>query len=276
MKLKIFAFIFLALITNLSQANTFKIGDVILISFPENNIKDDAYLTGIVREITIKGDYQISVKDFVDGHDYGVSCTPIAINSTGQKTAQSGWEIWTDTRNPINKQLEFIVPADKAMKLSSGKLMFIDRYNIYIVYSRWKSNAPIMSISKIESTKEYAKETGIGAINSALDIAILDRKSYYDPVINRPYWAYESVKPLTVLLEHIQSLLENDKNLNALWRAKKRDWKTIEKDMQTYFLIDSIDKAVTDAGYLLNEDGLEKANPVTLLKLKKQLKNLKR
>ena len=46
--------------------------------------------------------------------------------------------------------------------------------------------------------------------------------------------------------------------------------------MQTYFLIDSIDKAVTDAGYLLNEDGLEKANPVTLLKLKKQLKNLKR
>ncbi len=276
MNLKIFAFIFLALITNLSQAKTFKIGDVILISFPENNIKDDAYLTGIVREITIKGDYQISVKDFVGGHDYGVSCTPIAINSTGQKTAQSGWEIWTDTRNPINKQLEFIVPADKAMKLSSGKLMFIDRYNIYIVYSRWKSNAAIMSISKIESTKEYAKETGIGAINSALDIAILDRKSYYDPVINRPYWAYESVKPLTVLLEHIQSLLENDKNLNALWRAKKRDWKTIEKDMQTYFLIDSIDKAVTDAGYLLNEDGLEKANPVTLLKLKKQLKNLKR
>lgn len=259
-----------------SQAKTFKIGDTIIVAFPANDIKSDAYMIGIVRKITVNGDYQISVRDFVDGHDYGLSCTPIALDSAGVETAQSGWEIWTDTRNPMHKQLELIVPAEKAMKLSTGKLMFIERYNIYITYSRWKSNAPIMTIGRIESVKDAAIEVGISAINPAFDIAILDRNSYFDPNIGRPYWPYESIKPLTVLLEHVQNILDNNKRLNQLWSAKNRDWVEIEKDMETYFLLDAIDKVVTDAKYLLNEDGLEKANAEDLALLKKQLQQLKR
>ena len=45
--------------------------------------------------------------------------------------------------------------------------------------------------------------------------------------------------------------------------------------MKTFFLIDAIDKSVTDASYQLNEAGLEKANPKDLAKLKQQLKDLK-
>jgi len=265
----------LLIISNLSHAKTFKVGDTILVSFPANDIKSDAYLIGIVRKITTKGNYQISVRDFVEGHDYGLSCTPIAINKAGQESTKSGWQVWQDSRNPMSSQLEFIVPANKAMKLSTGKLMFIDRYNVYITYSRWKSNVPIMSISKIEAVKIAAKDAGIEAINPALDLAILDRKSYYDPQIGRPYWAYETIKPLIILLTEIQNILNKDKQLNKLWRAKTRDWQAIEKDMKTFFLIDAIDKSVTDASYQLNEAGLEKANPKDLAKLKQQLKDLK-
>lgn len=274
--LQILSLIFMVFVSSNSQAKTFKIGDTIIVAFPANDIKSDAYMIGIVRKITVNGDYQISVRDFVDGHDYGLSCTPIALDSAGVETAQSGWEIWTDTRNPMHKQLELIVPAEKAMKLSTGKLMFIERYNIYITYSRWKSNAPIMTIGRIESVKDAAIEVGISAINPAFDIAILDRNSYFDPNIGRPYWPYESIKPLTVLLEHVQNILDNNKRLNQLWSAKNRDWVEIEKDMETYFLLDAIDKVVTDAKYLLNEDGLEKANAEDLALLKKQLQQLKR
>lgn len=274
--LQILSLIFMVFVSSNSQAKTFKIGDTIIVAFPANDIKSDAYMIGIVRKITVNGDYQISVRDFVDGHDYGLSCTPIALDSAGVETAQSGWEIWTDTRNPMHKQLELIVPAEKAMKLSTGKLMFIERYNIYITYSRWKSNAPIMTIGQIESVKDAAIEVGISAINPAFDIAILDRNSYFDPNIGRPYWPYESIKPLTVLLKHVQNILDNNKRLNQLWSAKNRDWVEIEKDMETYFLLDAIDKVVTDAKYLLNEDGLEKANAEDLALLKKQLQQLKR
>lgn len=264
----------LLLFTNISVAKTFKIGETILIAFPANNIKDDAYLIGIVRQIAANGDYQLSVTDYVEGHDYGLSCTPILTDSAMKQTNQTGWELWQDTSKPKSQQLEFIVPAKKSMKLSSGKLMFIERYNIYITYSRWKSNAPIMPIGRLESAKKEADSVAISAINPAFDVAILDRKSYYDPKIGRPYWPYESIQPLTVLLTEVDRLLAEDKRLNSLWRAKKRDWREIEKDMKTYFLVDALDKAVADASYILSEDGLEKANPKDLNKLKKQLKKL--
>ncbi len=264
----------LIFISGLLPAKTFKVGETILVAFPANNIKNDAYIIGIVRKITAKGGYQIAVTDFVEGHDYGLSCEPIAIDTDGSISSQSGWEIWQDTTNLINKQLEFIVPADKAMKLSSGQLMFIDRYNIYIIYSRWKSNAPIISIGKIESAKHAAIAVGIGAINPAFNLAILDRISYYDIQTGRPFWPFQSIKPLTEMLTSIQSILDKDKNLNSLWRAKKRNWEEIEKDMRIYFLIDAIDKAVTDASYILHEDDLDKADPKYLAKLKQQLNQL--
>lgn len=273
---QIVSLLFIILVSNISQAKTFRVGETILVAYPANDIKSDAYMIGIVRKITANGDYQISVQDFVEGHDYGISCTPIVIDSEGQQTAQSGWEFWSDTHNPMQKQLELIVPAAKAMKLSTGKLMFIERYNIYITYSRWKSNAPIMTVGRIESVKEAAIEVGISAINSAFEIAILDRNSYYHPQIGRPYWAFESVKPLTKLLGYVKNILEKNESMSRLWRAKNRDWAEIEKDMETYFLIDAIDKVVADANSLLNEDGLEKAAPNDLEKLKSQLRVLAR
>jgi hypothetical protein len=269
--LLLISFLFL---TNIAIAKTFKIGETILIAFPASNIKDDAYMIGIVRKVSVNGDYQLFVTDYVEGHDYGLSCTPILTDSAMKQTNQTGWELWQDTTKPKSQQLEFIVPAERAMKLSTGKLMFIERYNIYITYSRWKSNAPIMPIGRLESAKKEADSAGISAIKPAIDIAILDRKSYYDPKIGRPYWPYESIQPLTVLLTEVDKILAEDRRLNALWRAKKRDWREIEKDMKTYFVVDALDKAVADASYILSEDGLEKANPSDLQKLKKQLREL--
>lgn len=257
-----------------AQATKFKIGDTILIAYPANNIKDDSYLIGIVRYITVTGDYRLAITDFVEGHDYGLACVPIVIDSRGAPTTQSGWEVWTDTTNPIHERLEFIVPADRAMKLSSGKMLFIERYNIYIVFSRWLSNVPILAIDKLKMTQRDARAINMAEINPAFDIAILDRLSFYKAENGVPLWPYQSIEPLTTLLSHIQKTLNEDPKLNTLWQAKKRDWDTIEQSMQSYFLIRAIDKAITNASHILYEDGLEKADPKYLTKLKKQLNYL--
>lgn len=257
-----------------AHANAFKVGETILVGFPANNIKDDAYIIGIIRKQTKDGNYQISVRDFVEGHDYGLSCVPIAVDSSGKETGQSGWEMWDDTRQLTTQGLEYIVPAEKLMKLKSGQFNFIERYNIYITYSRWKSNAPVLSVDRLETAKVEAENARISQIIPAFDIAILDRESYFDPHNGRPYLSYESVPKLTIVMTHIQKTLKNDSKLNQLWRAKKRDWKVIEESMERYFLIDAIDKSVDEAFFLLNEDDIEKADPKALALLKKQLKAL--
>lgn len=256
------------------QADEFKVGETVLVGFPANNIKDDAYIIGIIRKQTPDGNYQIAVRDYVEGHDYGLSCVPIAVDASGKETGQSGWEMWNDTRQLTSQGLEYVVPAQKVRKLAKGQMNFIDRYNVYITYSRWKSDVPVMSIGRLESAKAEADYARIPEIIPALDIAILDRQSYFDPDNGRPYWPHESAPKLIKLLDHIQTLLAKDKALSALWRAKQRDWKAIEQDMQTYFLVDAIDKSVKEAYFLLDEDDMAKADPKVLKTLKAQLKAL--
>lgn len=256
------------------QAAQFKVGETILVGFPANNIKDDAYIIGIIRKVTPKGDYQITVRDYVEGHDYGLSCVPIAVDSAGQETGQSGWEMWGDTRQLTSRGLEYVVPANNVVKLAVGQMNFIDRYNVYITYSRWKSNAPVMSIGRLKSAEAEAEYAGIGDIIPAFKIAELDRQSYFDPNNGRPYWPYESVKHLNVLLTHIEKELQANPRLNRLWRAKKRDWPEIEKDMKTYFLVDAMDKSVDDAYFLLSEDEINKADAKDLAMLKTHLRKL--
>jgi hypothetical protein len=255
-------------------SHKFKVGETVLVGFPSNNIKDDAYIIGIVRKITPKGDYQIAVRDFVEGHDYGLSCVPIAVDSAGNETGQSGWELWDNTKQLTSQGLEYIVPADKVVKLAKGKLNFIDRYNVYITYSRWKSNVPVMSIDRLQSAEAEAAYADIPGIIPAFKVAELDRASYFDPKNGRPYWPHESVPHLTKLLDHIIEVLDQNPKLNQLWRAKQRDWPAIESNMKTYFLVDAIDKSVKDADNLLAEDDVKKADPEAVKKLKKQLRYL--
>lgn len=257
-----------------AYAQPFKVDDTILIAFPANNIKDDAYIVGVVRKIRPNGDYQIAVQDFVEGHDYGISCQPIAVNNEGQDTGQSGWQIWGKDHTKLRTQgLDYIVPAKRAMPLHTGQLNFIDRYNVYVLYSRWKSNAPVLSIDRIKTAENDAKMAGISPMIPALEIAILDRQSYYDKVTGIPYQPEDSIPHLIKLFDYIQTQLKQDPELNKLWRAKKRDWKKINESMKTYFLVDAIDQAVSNAEGCLSED-LENAKPEDLKKLKSQLKAL--
>lgn len=257
-----------------AYAQPFKVDDTILIAFPANNIKDDAYIVGVVRKIRPNGDYQIAVQDFVEGHDYGISCQPIAVNNEGQDTGQSGWQIWGKDHTKLRTQgLDYIVPAKRAMPLHTGQLNFIDRYNVYVLYSRWKSNAPVLSIDRIKTAENDAKMAGISPMIPALEIAILDRQSYYDKVTGIPYQPEDSIPHLIKLFDYIQTQLKQDPELNKLWRAKNRDWKKINESMKTYFLVDAIDQAVSNAEGCLSED-LENAKPEDLKKLKSQLKAL--
>lgn len=259
---------------NNMMSHQFKVGDTVLVGFPSTNIKDDAYIIGVVQKITPKGNYQISVRDFVEGHDYGLSCVPIAVDSAGNETGQSGWEMWDNTKQLTSDGLQYIVPADNVVKLAKGQMNFIDRYNVYITYSRWKSNVPVMSIDRLESAEAEAKYAKVSEMIPAFEIAKLDRASYFDPTNGRPYWPYESVPHLTKLMDHIIALFKKRPELNKLWRAKKRDWTKINQSMETYFLIDALDKAVDDAYFLLNEESIDKADTKALKRLKEQLKYL--
>lgn len=258
-----------------AYAQRFKVNDTILVAFPSNNIKDDAYIIGVVRKITPKGDYQIAVRDFVEGHDYGISCQPIAVNNQGQETGQSGWQIWGKDHTKLRTQgLQYVVPAKKAMPVHSGQMNFIDRYNVYVTYSRWKSDAPVLSVDRLKTAENDAKLAGIPDIIPAFEIAIRDRESYYENNTGRPYMPNESVPHLIKLFDHIAKVLKDNPKVSKLWHAKKRDWKKINSSMKTYFLVDSIDEAVGNAKERLTEDGIEDSDPKQLKALKTQMKSL--
>lgn len=269
-----FLSILMTLAISPAYAQKFKVDDTIVVAFPANNIKDDAYIVGVVRKITPKGNYQISVQDYVAGHDYGISCEPIAVNDQGQETGQSGWQIWgKDHTNLRKKDLEYIVPANRAMALHAGQLNFIDRYNVYVLYSRWKSNAPVLSVDRIKTAENDARMAGIAPMIPALEIAILDRNSYYNKVTGIPYQAEQSVPNLIKLFTYIKGELNKYPELNKLWRAKDRDWKKINESMRVYFLVDAMDQAVKNVQGLLSED-MSGANPQQLKKLENLLHSL--
>lgn len=261
--------------SNLSTLSpSFDIGETVLVAFPKPTIKDDAYIIGIVTKNLESGDYQIRVQEFVEGHDYGLSCVPIAVDETGQATQDSGWDLWQDTKYLSVDGLEYQVPGEKVMNLNKGKLLFIDRYNIYISYSRWKSNAPVMPVEKLLSTQDEAKSIGMLDILPALKLAQLERIAYYDPKNGRPFWPYESVSRLLPVISNIHHQLASQPDLAQLWKAYPRDWHEINQSMKQYFLIDAIDKILRDARYLIDGEALDKADPKAFKLLKQQLKSI--
>lgn len=277
---RLILFFFSVVLSHVQAANlstlspSFDIGETVLVAFPKPTIKDDAYIIGIVTKKLEKGDYQIRVQEFVEGHDYGLSCVPIAVDETGQSTGDSGWELWKDTKYLSVDGLEYIVPGEKVMDLGKGKLLFIDRYNIYISYSRWKSNAPVMPVEKLESTQAEARSIGMVGILPALKLAQLERVAYYDPQNGRPFWPYESVSRLLPVISDIKRLLSDQADLRRLWKHNPRNWQEINQSMKQFFLIDAIDKIVRDARYLIEGESLDKADPKALKLLQQQLKSI--
>jgi hypothetical protein len=257
-----------------SLANGFKIGETVFVEFPAGNIKDDAFIVGTVTELAPNGDYQIAVIDFVEGHDYGVSCVPMAKKQNDQGYGE-GWAMWTDTKTLNSKELQYRVPKENVVNLNHGKQNFVERNNLYIVFGRWKSDAPMLTIDRLERAKNEANAVQLNDLNEAFDIAIAHRASFYGD-FGRPYLPFETIAPLNQLVEKISTLLANDAVLKALWQAKTRDWPTISKNTRHYFLIEAMDKSLADAQSQLYKEGVDKADAVQMQSLKTTLSGLQR
>ena len=267
--------IFIMSLSLTAKASDFVKGETVFVAFPATNIKDDAFIIGKVTAKTEKGDYQVAVLDYVEGHDYGSSCVPISKYENTDQGMGNGWEIWTDTTKLDTQQLEYIVPKESVLKLGYGKLFFVERNNVFIVFGRWKSDAPVLTLDRMELAIGQAKSAGLSEMEPAFELAKLHRQSYYGD-FGRPLMPYESIAPLNTALKTVQTYLENDPKLNSLWRANPRDWKAISQTTQHYFLVEAMDKLVRDAGNALYEDGIEQADPASLEALKVRLSQLKR
>ncbi|MDG6772985.1 hypothetical protein QCB45_01475 [Thiomicrorhabdus sp. ZW0627] len=257
----------------IAYAGQYAIGETVFVAFPQANIKDDAFIIGKVTKQLKSGDYQISVLDYVEGHDYGSSCVPIS--KTEDQGLGQGWEIWQDTTKLDTKQLEYVVPKKNIMKLDSGKLYFVERNNLYIVFGRWRSDAPMLTLERLNNAQREAKSAGLSDMIPAFELSKLHRQSFYGEY-GRPLMAFETIAPLNKALNWILKQFNEDKTLEAMWRAKQRDWKKIEQSTRDYFLIEAIDKVINDAKDQLYEDGVEEADPKDLNSLKAKLDKLKR
>lgn len=261
--------------TQQAKASYYAVGETVFVAFPATNIKDDAFIIGKVTAITDKGDYQVAVFDYVEGHDYGSSCIPISKYENQDQGLGAGWEIWQDTTKLDTQQLEYVVPKASVLKLSYGKLYFVERNNVYIVFGRWKSDAPMLTLDRINQAIGQAKSAGLHEMEPAFELAKKHRESYYGE-FGRPIMPYESIAPLNVALTKILSLFKEDPKLDGLWRAKFRDWQTIGETTRHYFLVDAINKIVQDAKNALHYEGLDQADPVELEALRVNLKRLER
>jgi len=270
--MKVWTIIFLWSLTWVATAG-FKIGQTVVVGFPANNIKDDAYIIGQIRAVAENGDYQVHVQDYVAGHDYGVSCEPIITNDA-LRSDNNAWEMWQDkTQLLMVEGVDYLVPGENVEKLSTGKLRFIERYNVYISFSRWKSNAPVLPVEKLEMSKRDAIDVDMEAMSEAFDIAMMDRLSFYEGNIGRPYWPYETIPHINKTLGKIIEVLAADPEMAELWRAKRRDWDKIETNQRWYFTIEAIDHAIENARYQLLED-LEKASQDEIERYKQNLSKL--
>lgn len=264
--------------TGSAYASPFKVGETVFVGYPASNIKDDAFIVGTVQAITKKGDYQISVVDFVEGHDYGVSCVPMVKYDNPQAISSEygqAWELWQDTTTLNKEVLDYVVSKDDVMKLEEGKHFFIERYNLYIVFGRWKSDAPMLTIDRLTRAEREATGNQLSGLLPALALVKLHRSSFYGEY-GRPLQPFESIAELNkALVSIIDTFAENDA-LKRLWTARNRDWKQISEDMQTYFLIEAIDKVVADADRQQYAEGVEQAGEEALNSLKSYLAQLKR
>lgn len=256
-----------------AQSRTFQVGQTVFVGFPAPNIKDDAFIIGLVRKVLSNNRYQIKVMDYVQGHDYGVSCVPMAIDEQGNESEAKGWELWDDKKKLTQNGVEYIVSGKNVMPLSVGQHKFITRNNVFTTYSRWRSNAPMLSVDRLNIAESEARSVGLGAMVSVFELAKLDRQAYYEGNFGRPYWPYEAVDHLPVVLKAVIHVLKTHPKLNKLWRQTPRDWKAINQDTYTYFMVDAIDKIVSDASGTLDED-MEKADPQAIKEVKRLLKRL--
>lgn len=257
-----------------AYAQTFNVGDRVFIGFPSTTIRDDAFIVGEVTRVLESGDYQVSVEDYVEGHDYGAFCTPVAINLPDKESEYGdGWERWEDTRKLDQPNLEYIVKAENVMAYRTGQYEYIERNNTWVVFGRWMSDAPILAPERIERAKKTAQSIGLGGMKDAFDLAIAHRFAFYENGWGRPYWPYETIPALNGLLDRVDVLFKQDSSLKRLWLQKPRDQDQLKADERTYFLIIAIDKLVEDAFDQLYED-LEKADPDEVKALTKHLEAL--
>ncbi len=254
-------------------ASSFKIGETVFVAYPAGNIKDDAFIVGRITGVNEKGDYFLSVLDYVEGHDYGLSCVPMTKKSaSGHETSpyDTAWDVWQDTTVLEKERLEYLVSAQDVMKLNEGKHFFIERHNLYIVFGRWKSDAPMLTVERLERAEKEAQDNRIVQMVAALQLAQQHRRSFYDH-FQRPYQTYETIAPLNDLLKKVLFLFEQDDELRQLWQSNVRDWKALPNNGQYYFLLEAIDKIISDAKDQLYEDGLEKVAPLVMQKFKENL-----
>jgi len=266
--------LFLTVITPLKAAE-YSIGETVFVAFPAANIKDDAFIIGKVTRVTEKGDYQVAVLDYVEGHDYGASCVPISKVADQDQGLGAGWELWQDTTKLDTQNLEYVVDKTSVLKLSYGKLYFVERNNVYIVFGRWKSDAPVLTVDRMTRAEREAKSAGLVGMEGAFELAKLHRSSYYGD-FERPLMPYETIAPLNTALDAVFKQFSTDPELETLWRANPRNWDAISQSTKHYFLIEAIDKIVRDSGNQLYEEGIEQADVKSLESLKKKLTQLKR
>ncbi len=265
-------------VTSGAFADSFRIGETIFVAYPSGNIKDDAFIVGKVAGINEKGDYQISVIEFVEGHDYGLSCVPMVKKQSKQDIVSEyglGWNLWQDTTTLEKEKLDYLVSQKDVMKLGVGKHLFVERNNLYIVFGRWKSDAPMLTLDRLIRAEKEAIENQMQDMLPALALVKLHRSSFYGDY-GRPMMPFESIKPLSNLLSVILEAFEKEPSLEAMWKSRNRDWKKISENMRVYFLIEAIDKIVADAKAQQYAEGVEQAGELALNTLKSRLSLLKR
>jgi hypothetical protein len=273
------AFLIMSLtLASQAYADSFGVGETVFVAYPSGNIKDDAFIIGKIQGINDKGDYQISVLDFVEGHDYGLSCVPMIKKQNSQAVASEygqGWDLWQDTTTLEKETLDYLVSKADVMKLGHGKRFFIERNNLYIVFGRWKSDAPMLTIGRLIRAEQEAVDNQMEELLPALALVKLHRSSFYGEY-GRPRQPFETIAPLNKALSAILELFAENKMLERVWMSHDRDWKKISDDMQVYFLIEAIDKIVADSIRQQYVQGFEKADEQALNILKHQLSQLKR
>ncbi len=269
-KIWVVLFLWLMIVGTTAQAKVFKVGETVFVAYPSDNIKDDAFIIAKVTSINEENDYIISVIEYVEGHDYGLSCVPMVKKSAPNSEVSpydEAWDVWKDT-TVLEKELVYLVSAKEVMSLSEGKHLFIERNNLYIVFGRWKSDAPMLTADRLEQAEHEAVSARIEILIPALQLAKQHRRSFYDE-LHRPYLLEQTMVPLSQLLSSIHQLFEQDKELKAAWFRFRKDRKNIVG--RYYFLIEAIDKIVEDASEQLYEEGLEKVSPKLIQDFKSKL-----
>lgn len=269
--------ILLSFVSMTAVSSNFKVGSTVFVAYPAANIKDDAFIVGKINQVMHNGDFKISVLDYVEGHDYGVSCVPMVKHeSNGSSNGLDDvWELWTDTTKLEKEKLDYVISKNDVLELGYGKSYFIERNNLYIVFGRWKSDAPMLNIGRVIEAEKQARLNGLEDMIPAFELVKLHRMSFYGD-FGRPLQVFESISFLVSALKEIERLLQSDPLLKTHWYAKSRDWKKLSKNTKLYFLVEAIDKIVDDAKDQLYADGIEQAALEDIEQLNSYLSKLKR